>query len=141
VQRVRKAEVYIKGRRISGIARGLLVLIGISRKDTKKEADFLAGKTAMLRIFDDNTGRMNLSAQDTGAEILAVSQFTLYGDCTRGSRPSYTQTARAETAEPLYNYFIDRLNGYNLSVESGRFGADMVIHLENDGPVTLILEK
>ena len=140
VQRVRKATVYIEGKEIAGIGKGLVILLGITHTDTQKEADYLAEKIACLRIFDDVSTKMNLSGLDVGAQFLVVSQFTLYGDCRKGRRPSYTEAAPPEIAEPLYKYFIQRLKRYNILVQAGEFQAKMIVSLENDGPVTLIVE-
>lgn len=134
VQRVKKASVYIDNKETARINPGLVVFIGITHTDTQKTADFMADKIANLRIFDDKSGL------DIGAEFLVVSQFTLYGDCRKGRRPSYTDAAPAEKAVPLYEYFVEKLRGYGVKVETGQFQAKMLVSLENDGPVTLIVE-
>jgi D-tyrosyl-tRNA(Tyr) deacylase len=141
VQRVKKASVLVHGKEIGKIGCGLVVLLGVKTDDSEKDADFLAEKIANLRIFDDSAGKLNLSGIDVGAEILVVSQFTLYGDCRKGRRPSYTDAAPPEEAEPLYNYFVERLRSYGIKVETGRFQAEMIVSLDNDGPVTLIVDS
>lgn len=141
VQRVRQASVAVDGEGISEIGPGLLVLAGVSHNDTPFDADHLAHKTAMLRIFQDEDGKMNRSVQDVGGEVLAVSQFTLYGDCTKGNRPSFIKAARPEQGEALFNEYTLALETLGLPAKTGRFGADMKVALLNDGPVTLILES
>jgi D-tyrosyl-tRNA(Tyr) deacylase len=133
VQRVSQAAVDVEGKRIAQIGSGMLVLLGVSHTDTDADADRLADKVRALRIFDDAEGRMNEPLGDR--EILCVSQFTLYGDTRKGNRPSYTQAAKAELAEPLYDRFCERLDA-----RKGVFGACMGVALVNDGPVTLMLE-
>jgi D-tyrosyl-tRNA(Tyr) deacylase len=135
VQRVSQASVTVDGERIARIGPGLLVLLGIRRGDTRREADHLVRKLQALRVFDDDGGRMNLSVEDTGNEILVVSQFTLYGDTRKGNRPSFVDAAPPEEAEPLYEHVRD-----SLRAQGGRFGARMHVDLTNDGPVTLLLE-
>lgn len=134
VQRVKKASVAVDNKEIARIGSGAVVLIGITHSDTQKSADFMADKVVNLRIFDDKSGL------DAGAEFLVVSQFTLYGDCRKGRRPSYTDAAPPEKAIPLYEYFIEKLRSYGVKVETGKFQAEMLVSLENDGPVTLIVE-
>lgn len=134
-QRVKTASVSVGDKEIARIGRGLLVFIGITHSDTEKDAAFMADKIVNLRVFDDKSGL------DTGAEFLVVSQFTLYGDCRKGRRPSYTDAAPPEKAIPLYEYFIEKLAGYGVKVETGRFQAKMLVSLQNDGPVTLIVES
>ncbi|MEA2346981.1 MAG: D-aminoacyl-tRNA deacylase [Thermoleophilaceae bacterium] len=135
VQRVTSAAVSVEGAVVSQIGPGLLVLLGIHSDDGTAEADRLAGKIAALRVFPDSEGRMNLAVAETGGEVLCVSQFTLYGDASRGNRPSYVQAARPEFAEPLY----ERVRAA-LGAKGGVFGAHMEVALVNDGPVTLQLE-
>lgn len=141
VQRVKKASVSIADKNTGKIGKGLVVLLGITHSDTEKTADFMADKISNLRIFDDNEGKMNLSGLDVGAEFLIVSQFTLYGDCHKGRRPSYTEAAPPEKAIPLYEYFSEKIRSYGVKVETGQFQTKMLVSLENDGPVTLIVES
>lgn len=141
VQRVKKASVSVHEKEIGRIGQGLVVLIGVRTNDTKKDADFLVDKIANLRIFDDKEGKLNLSCLDVKGELLVVSQFTLYGDCRKGRRPSYTDAASPEKAEFLYKYFVEKLRSYGIKVETGKFKAEMIVSLDNDGPVTLIVES
>lgn len=141
VQRVRSAKVEVNGEVISEIGHGLLVLLGVARTDTITDADYLAGKTARLRIFEDEAGKMNRSVVEAGGSILVVSQFTLYGDTRRGNRPGFDQAALPELAERLYQQYMTALASYGQPVWSGVFGAEMLVTLENDGPVTLLLES
>ncbi len=138
---MRSASVASGGEEISRIGPGLLVLLGVGRGDTGREADYLAEKITGLRIFPDREGKMNLSLAETGGEILAVSQFTLYGDCRRGRRPGFSSAAPPEEGERLYGYFCRRLEALGFPPGKGVFGAEMLVRLENDGPVTIILEK
>lgn len=139
VQRVKKAGVSVGDKKIASIGEGVVILLGITHTDTEKTADFMADKITNLRIFDDRDGKMNLSGLDIGAEFLVVSQFTLYGDCCKGRRPSYTDAAGPEKAEPLYKYFIEKLRSYGVNVQTGEFQKEMLVSLENNGPVTLIV--
>jgi D-tyrosyl-tRNA(Tyr) deacylase len=132
--------VYIDGDLYSGIGPGLLVLIGISTEDTRLEADYLAEKLVNLRIFSDADGRMNLSALDVRADLLLVSQFTLYGDCRKGRRPSFDGAAPPGPARELYEYVVEKVRASGLTIGTGVFQADMKVDLVNDGPVTLLLE-
>jgi D-tyrosyl-tRNA(Tyr) deacylase len=141
VQRVRQASVTVEGERISEIGPGLLVLAGVSHDDTASDARFLARKTAGLRIFEDAGGKMNLSVAEVGGEILSVSQFTLYGDCAKGNRPSFINAARPEQGEALFNEYVAALGALGFPPHTGRFGADMKVGLLNDGPVTIIIES
>jgi D-aminoacyl-tRNA deacylase len=141
VQRVKTASVKVDGETVGNIGSGLLVLVGVSHSDTAADAAHLAKKTANLRIFDDADGVMNRSVTDTGGAILAVSQFTLYGDCKKGNRPSYTAAARPEQGKELYEEYVRQLRNFGLPVETGIFQAEMEVRLVNDGPVTLILES
>jgi D-tyrosyl-tRNA(Tyr) deacylase len=142
LQRVSEASVTVEGERISGIGVGLLLLVGIAVGDGKAEADWLAQKVAGLRIFNDEEGKMNLSVRDVEGEILAVSQFTLLADTRKGKRPSFVHAAPPEEAEPLFDYFCERLRAASVSpVETGSFGAMMSVTLVNDGPVTIILRR
>ncbi len=135
VQRVASASVAADGEEVSSIGRGLLVLLGVRRGDGEEQADRLAAKLLALRIFEDDDGRMNLSVEDAGGEVLCVSQFTLYGDARKGHRPSFVEAAPPEEAEPLYERVRDALGA-----KGGRFGARMQIGLVNDGPVTILVE-
>ena len=141
VQRVKQASVTVDGKCISKIGPGLLVLAGVSHGDTPFDARFLAKKTANLRIFQDGDGKMNRSVEDIGGEVLAVSQFTLYGDCTKGNRPSFIAAARPEQGEALFNEYVHVLENLGLPAQTGKFGAAMQVELLNDGPVTLLLES
>lgn len=141
IQRVKQASVTVDGKEISKIEKGFLVLIGITHTDTEKEADFIAKKVTNLRVFEDENGKMNLSLKDVGGELLIVSQFTLYGDCTSGNRPSFTEAAKPDIANPLYEYFCTKCEETGIEVKKGIFGADMKVSLINDGPVTLMIEK
>ena len=140
VQRVKKTALRVDGELISEIPFGLTVFLGVKTGDTEKEAAYIAKKIAGMRIFEDENGKMNLSVQDVGGEVLLVSQFTLYGDATKGNRPSFTLAARPELAEPLYEYTAQELSSYGVTVKKGVFGADMKIEQFNDGPVTILLE-
>jgi D-aminoacyl-tRNA deacylase len=135
VQRVSSASVSLDGERVASIGRGLLVLLGVRDGDGPDEADRIARKLAALRVFEDDEGRMNLSAADVGGEFLVVSNFTLYADASKGNRPSFVEAAPPEHAEPLYEHVRSAL-----SAQGGRFGARMAVELVNDGPVTLLLE-
>ena len=141
VQRVTASEVCVHDQTVGRIGRGLLVLLGISRSDEKKDADYLADKITHLRIFEDDAGKMNRSLIETGGEVMVVSQFTLLGDCRKGRRPSFVEAAPPERAEKLYEYFVDKLKSQGTPVATGRFQAMMAVSLVNDGPVTLILES
>ncbi len=140
VQRVKRTALSVDGKLISEIPFGLTVFLGIKSGDTEKQAEYLAKKIAALRIFEDENGKMNLSVKDVGGEVLLVSQFTLYGDASHGNRPSFTLAERPERAEPLYEYAVNALASYGVSVKKGIFGADMQISQHNDGPVTILLE-
>lgn len=141
IQRVESASVEIDKKTISEIGNGYLVLIGITHNDTKEVADYLINKLINLRVFEDENGKLNLSLNDIKGELLLVSQFTLYGDCSRGNRPSFTQAAKPEYAKELYEYIVDECKQKISLVKSGVFGANMKINLINDGPVTIIMEK
>ena len=141
VQRVKKAEVKVDGNIIGNIDKGFLVLIGIKVGDTKEQADYLVKKLCNLRVFLDENDKMNLSIKDVKGKLLIVSQFTLYGDCSQGNRPSFIEAARPEEANPLYEYFCNQCELNNIEVQKGIFGADMKVELINDGPVTIIIEK
>ena len=141
VQRVKRASVEIEGKLYSKIGQGMLILLGVEKGDDKKEAEYLAKKVVNLRIFEDAEGKMNLSVQDIKGELLAVSQFTLAGDTSRGNRPGFETAAKPEDAEPLYEYFVECLKSYGVNTQTGIFQADMQVELINDGPVTFMLEK
>lgn len=141
VQRVTEGSVTVDGRVVGQIGRGLVILLGVREGDTEAEARWLAGKIANLRIFEDAGGKFNLSALDVGAEALVISQFTLYGDASKGRRPSFTRAARTEVAEPLCDKFTAFLREAGLPVQAGVFGARMLVKILNDGPVTLILDR
>jgi D-tyrosyl-tRNA(Tyr) deacylase len=140
IQRVSRAEVRVDGVPVGAIERGFLVLIGVTHADGRAEAEWLARKVAGLRIFEDDVGKMNLGLTDVGGAVLVVSQFALYGDARRGRRPSFTDAAHPEHAEPLVDYFVARLREEGFRVETGVFGAMMEVELVNDGPVTLWLD-
>ena len=141
IQRVTNAEVKVDGKTTGKIGKGFLVLLGIKTGDTKQEADYLVKKLCNLSVFEDENEKMNLALKDVGGELLIVSQFTLYGDCSGGNRPSFIEAARPEVAEPLYEYFCDECKKNGINVEKGIFGADMKVNLLNDGPVTIIIES
>ena len=142
IQRVSEASVVVEDETVGAIGPGLLVLLGVHHTDTEAEADWLAGKLARLRVFRDDEDRMNRSLLDTGGEALVVSQFTLYGDARKGNRPSYIEAAPPEQAEALYCYFTEQLaTALGKPVPTGVFGAMMDVHLVNDGPVTLWVER
>lgn len=141
VQKVLNASVTVNKQLVSQINQGFLLFIGVGKGDTQTQADFLAKKIANLRIFEDENNKMNLSIQDVKGEILAVSQFTLAADLSRGNRPGFDSAARPEEAKLLYEYFVSQLQTYNLPVQTGIFQADMKVALTNDGPCTFILEK
>lgn len=141
VQRVSHCEVIVDGETTGLISYGLTVLLGVSNSDDEKEADYLADKIANLRIFADENDKMNLSVKDIGGEVLVVSQFTLYGDCRKGRRPSYNNAAAPDLAEKLYDYFVEKLKEMELPVSTGRFQAMMEVSLTNDGPVTILLDS
>ena len=140
IQRVRRASVSIGGAVCGQIGQGFLVLLGITDGDTADDAVYLADKTVKLRVFTDENDKMNRALADVGGGILVVSQFTLYGDCKKGNRPSFIAAARPETAIPLYETFVARCRESGLAVETGEFGADMQVELLNDGPVTLWMD-
>lgn len=141
IQRVKKGSVETHGKEVGKINEGLVVLLGVGRDDTQKNAEYLANKIVNLRIFEDENDKMNLSAKDIGAEILVISQFTLYGDCRKGRRPSFITAALPEKAETLYDYFVEYLKRYHLKVETGEFQTMMLVKIFNYGPVTIILDS
>ena len=140
LQRVNYANVKVDGKIIGEINKGYLALLGISNDDTKEIADKMVNKIKNLRIFDDENDRINLSISDVGGSLLVVSQFTLYADCQKGNRPSFTLAAKPDMAENLYEYFLSKCTEVFGKVEHGSFGADMKVTLENDGPFTVIIE-
>lgn len=141
IQRVKNAQVDVDNKTVGKIDNGFLVLIGITHTDTKEIADYLVKKLINLRIFEDDNGKMNLSLGDINGSLLLVSQFTLYADCSGGNRPSFTEAAKPDFANELYEYIISECKKKVNKVENGIFGADMKVGLLNDGPVTIILEK
>ena len=141
IQRVKNASVTVDNKIVGKIEQGFLVLLGVAPEDTKEVADYLVQKLIKLRISEDENEKMNLSLKDVNGKLLIVSQFTLYADCTKGNRPSFTDAADPNKANELYEYFIKKCREENVEVEHGIFGADMKVELLNDGPVTIILEK
>jgi D-tyrosyl-tRNA(Tyr) deacylase len=141
IQRVKRASVEVNNQKIAHIHAGLLILLGIEKPDDLADAEYLAGKSADLRIFEDDAGKMNRSLLDTGGAALIVSQFTLLGDCRKGRRPGFSQAAPPEQAIPLYQHFIAQLKSVGVPVETGQFQADMQVELVNDGPVTILLDS
>ena len=141
LQRVSSASVTVDDEIIGQIDNGLMVLLGVEQGDSPADARALAEKTAYLRIFEDREGKMNLSVQDIGGAVLAISQFTLLADCRKGRRPGFSQAALPELAEPLYETFVEALREFDLKVETGKFQADMQVALVNDGPVTMLLDS
>jgi len=141
VQRVTEARVEVAGETVGEIAAGFLVLLGVSRDDGTADADYLAEKIANLRVFEDDEGKMNRSLLESGGAMLAVSQFTLYGDTRKGRRPSFIEAAEPEKANSLYEYFVGRARSLGVTVETGVFQAMMKVSLVNDGPVTILLDS
>jgi D-aminoacyl-tRNA deacylase len=141
LQRVKRASVTIEGRVVGAIERGIMILLGVHRDDSVREADFLAAKCAELRIFTDPEGKMNLSVVDVAGAALVVSQFTLYGDCRKGRRPSFVEAAPPDKGRLLYEYFVGKLREKIAIVQTGLFGAMMDVELVNDGPVTIVVDK
>jgi D-tyrosyl-tRNA(Tyr) deacylase len=141
VQRVKHARIEVEGELVGGIGEGLLLLLGVKTGDSIDDIDYLVEKVLGLRIFQDNVGKMNLSVTDKGGEILVVSQFTLYGDCRKGRRPSFDEAAPPEVAMNLYDLFVDEIRKKGMKVETGKFGAVMDVNLINSGPVTLLLDS
>lgn len=141
VQRVHRASVTVDGKLVGCIDRGLLVYLGVGKNDTEKDVDWMCEKIANLRIFEDENGKMNLSLLQVDGELLVISQFTLYGDCRRGRRPSFDEAAPAELGEKLYELFIEKMRQQLRKVEKGVFGAHMEVESINDGPVTILLDS
>jgi D-tyrosyl-tRNA(Tyr) deacylase len=141
VQRVSRAQVAVKGEIAGQIGLGLLVLLGVGRDDTEADASYLAEKIAGLRVFEDDLGKMNRSVQEVGGAVLAVSQFTLYGDVRRGKRPSFDAAAAPEKARQLYEFFVEQIRAAGLRCETGRFQEMMTVELVNEGPVTILLDS
>ncbi len=141
IQRVSSGSVEAGGDTVGKIGKGLAVLLGIKDDDTRQDADYLIEKLINLRIFDDDEGKMNLSLKDVKGELLIVSQFTLYGDCKKGRRPNYMRAASADMARGLYDYFTDKCMEYGIKVETGIFQAEMLVKINNDGPVTILMDS
>jgi D-tyrosyl-tRNA(Tyr) deacylase len=141
VQRVKQASVTVEGRVVGAIQHGLAILVGVRVGDTEAEAQWLANKIATLRIFDDEAGKLNRSVLDVGGSALVVSQFTLYADARQGRRPSYVEAAPPEVAEPLIRHFTELLEAKGVPVQTGVFRAHMLVEIQNDGPVTILLER
>jgi D-tyrosyl-tRNA(Tyr) deacylase len=141
IQRVSSARVRVDGEIVGEIGRGFAILLGVARTDTEEHATWLATKCAGLRVFEDENGLMNLGLEEVGGRALVISQFTLYGDCAKGRRPSFVEAAPPEVAEKLYRVFVDAMRGKGIHVETGRFGAKMLVEIANDGPVTLTIER
>ncbi len=141
VQRVSRASVKVAGEITGEIGKGLLVLLGVAREDTEADADYLAEKISGLRVLEDDAGKMNLNVRDVGGAVLAVSQFTLYGDVRRGKRPSFDAAAPPERARALYDCFVERVRASGLRCETGRFQQMMQVELINSGPVTILLDS
>ncbi|MFB3778073.1 MAG: D-aminoacyl-tRNA deacylase [Bryobacteraceae bacterium] len=141
VQRVSEARVEVEGRRVGEIGPGLLILLAVSKTDTRRDAEYMADKVTGLRIFADEAGKMNRSIKETGGSLLVISQFTLYGDVRRGRRPGFDQAADPEQARVLYEYFLQAVRGRGVEVQTGVFQALMSVHLVNQGPVTIIVDS
>ncbi|MBD3182483.1 D-tyrosyl-tRNA(Tyr) deacylase [Candidatus Poribacteria bacterium] len=141
IQRVNKASVKVNNQLISSISRGLLVLLGVGKGDSEQDAQYLADKTANLRIFEDEEGKMNLSLIDIKGDIMVISQFTLYGDCRKGRRPSFANAAKPDEAEKLYEFYVSAIKDIGLEVKTGIFQAFMEVELVNNGPVTILLDS
>jgi D-aminoacyl-tRNA deacylase len=141
LQRVRRASVHVEGELVGQIGPGLLVLLGVTQSDTDEQARWLSDKIVTLRIFPDDAGKMNRDVTESGGSVLVVSQFTLYGDCRKGRRPSFIEAAPPEIAIPRYEAFIEAVKAQGVPVATGRFGAMMQVELVNDGPVTLLVES
>ncbi|WP_203288238.1 D-aminoacyl-tRNA deacylase [Metabacillus sp. cB07] len=141
LQCAKDAEVKVKNETVGKIEQGFMLLVGVTHDDDEQDADYLAEKVANLRVFEDDDDKMNLSLLDVGGEVLSISQFTLYGDCRKGRRPNFMAAAKPDHAQPLYDYFNQKLREKGISVQTGEFGAMMDVAFTNVGPVTLILES
>lgn len=141
LQRVAKASVAIDGNKVASIDKGYMLLVGIAEEDTQTEADYLAKKISKLRVFEDEEGKMNLDIHQIGGSILSISQFTLLADTKKGNRPSFAKAGHPDMASKLYDYFNEQLRQEGLEVKEGVFGADMLVSIENDGPVTIVYDK
>ncbi|MBL8013576.1 MAG: D-tyrosyl-tRNA(Tyr) deacylase [Candidatus Omnitrophica bacterium] len=141
IQRVKEASVSVENACVGRISKGLLIFVGVSKMDQESDVDFLVDKVSTLRIFEDDAGKMNLCAEQVNGQFLVVSQFTLYGDCRKGRRPSFDSAADPQKGEELYLYFIERLRAQGFEVQTGRFRAMMDVALINDGPVTLVIDS
>jgi D-tyrosyl-tRNA(Tyr) deacylase len=141
IQRVSEASVRVDGDLLAGIGRGLMVLLGVGEQDDEESAAYTAGKIAGLRVFQDREGLMNLSVVEVGGAVLVIPQFTLYGDCRKGRRPSFGHAAPPDRAKRLYKLTVERLRGHGLEVQTGSFGAEMSVSLVNEGPVTLLVDS
>ncbi|WP_410207659.1 D-aminoacyl-tRNA deacylase [Fusobacterium sp.] len=140
VQKVKYSSVTVDEKIIGKIDKGYMILLGVTHDDGEKETEWLAKKIKDLRIFEDQDGKMNLSLEDVNGEVLIISQFTLYGNCIKGRRPGFTDAARPEIAEKIYNDFIEKFKSFGIKTQCGQFGADMKVELLNDGPVTMIID-
>ncbi len=141
VQKVTSSKVTVDGETTGEIGQGLLVLLGVTHEDTSKDVDYMIDKTLNLRIFEDEEGKMNLSLKDIGGELLVVSQFTLYGDCRKGRRPSFSTAAKPEEANELYEEYVAKAKAEGIKVGTGKFRSHMMVDLTNDGPVTMLLDS
>lgn len=141
LQRVLRGSVRVEGDVIGEIAKGLVVLVGVEKGDTEKDVEYVTGKVAGLRIFSNSEGKMDLSVKDTGGAVLAVSQFTLLGNTRKGRRPSFEASEEPKRAEEVFNLFVEKLKDQGVTVETGRFGADMQVELVGDGPVTIVIDS
>lgn len=141
IQRVKKAKLFVEDKEKGEIGKGLVVLVGIGKGDTEDKIDYIIKKILSLRIFEDENGKMNYSIIDTGGDLMIVSQFTLYGNCSGGNRPDFTMAEKGKIAEEFYNKFIEKIRNTNLKIVEGEFGKKMTVEIHNDGPCTIILEK
>jgi D-tyrosyl-tRNA(Tyr) deacylase len=141
IQRVKASSVEVEGKVVGEIGAGLNVLIGISKEDTKEDIEYIVRKVLGMRIFEDENGKMNFSLQDVNGELLLISQFTLYGDCRKGKRPDFMKAQGGEEAQKIYNELVEAFKKEVKNVQTGEFGADMQVYIQNDGPVTLLLES